>query len=120
LRAPFNQISSVARAPDTCSGAAARGLQILPATQVRYCSIVGCEATPSRQIVGRPADMQAPLDGDGNATIVHVRMEDRPSNATAENGFAWIGRSPRKRGFRQPGRSRRLPHADDPDHGARP
>jgi hypothetical protein len=39
--------------------------------------------------------MQMPLDKDGNYTIVYSRKEDRPANATAENGVAWIEWSPR-------------------------
>ena len=39
-------------------------------------------------------DMQAPLDKDGYYTIVVSRPEDRPKNATRENGVAWINWGP--------------------------
>jgi hypothetical protein len=39
-------------------------------------------------------DMQAPLDKDGNYTIVVSRPEDRPKNATAEHGVAWFDCGP--------------------------
>jgi hypothetical protein len=38
--------------------------------------------------------MQVPLDKDGNYTIVVSRPEDRPKNATAEHGVAWIDWGP--------------------------
>jgi hypothetical protein len=34
--------------------------------------------------------MQVPVDKDGFYTIIVCRPEDRPKNATAENGIAWI------------------------------
>jgi hypothetical protein len=47
-------------------------------------------------------DMQVPLDRDGNYTIVYSRKEDRPRNATLENGVAWIEWSPRGEGIEGP------------------
>jgi hypothetical protein len=47
--------------------------------------------------------MQVPLDADRNYTIVYSRREDRPANATAENGIAWIEWSPRGEGLDAPG-----------------
>jgi hypothetical protein len=38
--------------------------------------------------------MQVPLDQDGFDTLVVSRPEDRPKNATAENGIAWIDWGP--------------------------
>jgi hypothetical protein len=35
-------------------------------------------------------DMQVPVDKDGYYTIVISRPEDRPKNATAQNGITWI------------------------------
>ncbi len=88
--------------PNTYSGAAGRGLEIMPAAQVQYFSVVSCEAAPSGQIVDGLADMQIPLDADGNYTIVMSRAEDRPANATAENGVAWVEWSPRGEGLDTP------------------
>ena len=50
----------------------------MPQTQTRYWSLVSGEAAPSGQIVDSLTDMQVPLDGDGNYTIVYSRREDRP------------------------------------------
>ena len=55
-----------------------------------------------KQIVDALADMQVPLDKDGYYTIVYSRKEDRPANATAENGVAWIEWSPRGEGVDTP------------------
>ena len=57
---------------------------------------------PSGQIVDGLTDMQVPLDKDGNYTIVYSRKEDRPKNATLENGVAWIEWSPRGEGIDGP------------------
>ena len=46
--------------------------------------------------------MQVPLDEDRNYTIVYSRREDRPENATLENGVAWIEWSPRGEGIEGP------------------
>lgn len=89
--------------PNTYAGAAGRGLEIVPSAQIQYWSIVSCEAAPSGQIVDGLTDMQVPLDADGNYTIVYSRKEDRPANATLENGVAWIEWSPRGEGIDGPG-----------------
>jgi hypothetical protein len=57
---------------------------------------------PSGQIVDALTDMQVPLDAEGNYTIVYSRKEDRPANATDENGVAWIEWSPRGEGIDGP------------------
>jgi hypothetical protein len=57
---------------------------------------------PSGQIVDALTDMQVPLDRDGNYTIVYSRKEDRPANATKENGIAWIEWSPKGEGIDGP------------------
>lgn len=88
--------------PDTYAGAAGLGLAIMPPAQAQYWSIVSCEAAPSGQIVDGLSDMQVPLDADRNYTIVYSRKEDRPSNATLENGVAWIEWSPRGEGLDTP------------------
>ncbi|WP_343035882.1 hypothetical protein [Hongsoonwoonella zoysiae] len=88
--------------PDTYAGAAGRGLEIMPKAQMQYFSIVSCEAAPSGQIVDGLADMQIPIDENGNYIIVYSRAEDRPKNATAENGVAWIEWSQRGEGLDTP------------------
>ncbi len=85
--------------PNTYSGAAGRGLEVMPEVQTQYWSVVSCEAAPSGHIVDGLTDMQVPLDADGNYTIVYSRKEDRPANATEENGVAWIEWSPRGEGI---------------------
>ena len=88
--------------PDTYSGGDGRGLKIMPDAQTQYWSVVSCEAAPSGQIVDGVADMQVPLDKDGNYTIVVSRSEDRPKNATLENGVAWVEWSPLGEGVDSP------------------
>ena len=88
--------------PNTYAGAGGKGLEVMPAAQTQYWSLVSCEAMPSGQIVDALTDMQVPLDKDGNYTIVYSRKEDRPTNATAENGVAWIEWSPRGEGVDGP------------------
>ncbi|MQM30122.1 MAG: hypothetical protein CRU78_06100 [Candidatus Accumulibacter phosphatis] len=88
--------------PNTYAGAGGKGLEVMPAAQTQYWSLVSCEAMPSGQIVDALTDMQVPLDKDGNYTIVYSRKEDRPANATAENGVAWIEWSPRGEGVDLP------------------
>jgi hypothetical protein len=88
--------------PNTYAGAGGKGLEVMPAAQTQYWSLVSCEAMPSGQIVDALTDMQVPLDKDGNYTIVYSRKEDRPANATPENGVAWIEWSPRGEGIDGP------------------
>jgi hypothetical protein len=88
--------------PNTYAGAGGRGLEVMPDTQTRYWSLVSCEAAPSGHIVDGLTDMQIPLDADGNYTIVVSRADDRPSNATRENGVAWLEWSPRGEGIDGP------------------
>lgn len=88
--------------PNTYAGTGGKGLEIMPEAQTQYFSIVSCEAAPSGQIVDGLTDMQIPLDKEGNYTIVYSRKEDRPANATDENGVAWIEWSPRGEGLDDP------------------
>jgi hypothetical protein len=88
--------------PNTYAGAGGKGLELMPAAETQYWSIVSCEAMPSGQIVDALTDMQVPLDKDGNYTIVYSRKEDRPLNATDENGVAWIEWNPRGEGIDGP------------------
>ena len=88
--------------PNTYAGAGGKGLEVMPAAQTQYWSLVSAESMPSGQIVDALTDMQVPLDKDGNYTIVYSRKEDRPANATPENGVAWIEWSPRGEGIDGP------------------
>ncbi len=88
--------------PDTYAGVGGQGLAVMPKAQTQYWSLVSCEAAPSGQIVDALTDMQVPLDEDRNYTIVYSRKEDRPANATRENGVAWIEWSPRGEGVDGP------------------
>ena len=74
----------------------------MPAGQTQYWSLVSCESVPSGQVVDGLTDFQVPLDKDRNYTIVVSRPEDRPSNATLENGVAWMKWSPRGEGLDDP------------------
>lgn len=88
--------------PNTYAGKDGRGAAIMPAAQSQYWSLVSCESAPSGQVVDGLTDFQVPLDKDRNYTIVVSRPEDRPKNATLENGVAWIKWSPRGEGLDDP------------------
>jgi hypothetical protein len=85
--------------PNTYAGENGKGLAIMPDAQTQYWSLVSCEAAPSGQIVDGLTDFQVPLDADGRYTIVVSRPEDRPKNATPENGIAWLKWSSRGEGL---------------------
>jgi len=46
--------------------------------------------------------MQVPLDANRDYTIVVSRPEDRPANATEENGVAWMDWGTRGEGLNNP------------------
>ncbi len=85
--------------PDTYAGPEGKGATVMPAGQTQYWSLVSCESAPSGQVVDGLSDFQIPLDEDRNYTIVVSRPEDRPENATLENGVAWMKWSPRGEGL---------------------
>jgi hypothetical protein len=62
-------------------------------------SFLSREFGPVGQVVDGIADYQVPLDADRNYTIVISRPEDRPKNATQENGVSWLKWSPRGEGL---------------------
>jgi hypothetical protein len=62
--------------------------------EVRYWSAATMAVATSGSLWDGVFDMQAPLDKDGYYTLVVSRPEDRPRNATAENGIAWIDWGP--------------------------
>lgn len=84
--------------PDTFAG----GLATVPETQMKYMSIATGEAAPSGQLFDGICDMQIPLDPERNYTIVVSRPEDRPANATTENGIAWLEWPARGEGIEHP------------------
>lgn len=85
--------------PDTYSGMNGKGAPKMTAAQTQYWSMVSCESVPSGQVVDGLTDFQIPLDAERNYTIVVSRPEDRPKNATRENGVAWVKWSPRGEGL---------------------
>ncbi len=62
--------------------------------QVQYWSVATLATLTSGDLWDGVFDMQAPLDKDGFYTIVVSLPEDRPKNATADNGVAWINWGP--------------------------
>jgi hypothetical protein len=88
--------------PDTYAGRDSRGAATMTDAQTQYWSMVSCEAVPSGQVVDGLTDFQVPLDQDRHYTIVVSRPEDRPKNATLENGVAWMKWSPRGEGLDDP------------------
>ena len=51
-------------------------------------------ALKTREVADGVFDMMVPLDKEGYYTIVVSLPEDRPKNATAENGVTWINWGP--------------------------
>ncbi len=90
------------RFPNTFLGKGGKGLETMTDWESRYWSLVICEAPPSGLSNDGLTDMQVPLDKDRNYTIVIGRKEDRPKNATDENGVAWMEWSPRGEGIDDP------------------
>lgn len=80
--------------PNTYDGGKGKGLAVMPDAQLRYWSIILSQAPPVGTGGDALTDMQVPLDANGNYTIVVSRPEDRPANATAENGIAWVNWGP--------------------------
>jgi hypothetical protein len=70
------------------------GAKIMPEGQVAYWSVVTVASAPSGELWDGVFDMQVPVDKEGYYTIVVSRPEDRPKNATRENGVAWINWGP--------------------------
>jgi hypothetical protein len=75
--------------PDTYAG-----VKIMPDGQVKYWSVATMASAPSGELWDGVSDMMVPLDDQRNYTIVVSRPEDRPKNATRENGVAWIDWGP--------------------------
>jgi len=66
----------------------------MPDGQVKYWSVATMASAPSGELWDGLSDMMLPLDEQGYYTIVVSRPEDRPKNATRENGVAWMDWGP--------------------------
>ena len=66
------------------------GDSIMRAGQVRYWSLCQNESLASTAYVDCVYDEQVPLDAQGRYTIVMSLPADRPTNATAQCGVAWL------------------------------
>jgi hypothetical protein len=88
--------------PNTFMGKDGKGLETMTDWESRYWSLIICEAPPSGLSNDGLTDMQVPLDADGNYTIVICREQDRPANATDENGVAWMDWGLRGEGLDDP------------------
>lgn len=71
--------------PDTQAGASPAA-----AAQMRYWSLCTNEYRKPYPVTDCVNDTAVPVAGDGTYTIVVSQPEDRPANATAENGVAWL------------------------------
>lgn len=76
--------------PDNWYGEDGTGLKVMTDWECRYMSLIVSEAPPSGMGTDGLSDFQIPLDDDRNYTIVICREEDRPANATDEDGVAWV------------------------------
>jgi hypothetical protein len=90
------------RFPDTFQDKKGKGLAKMTDWECRYWSVIMSEAPPSGMGTDALTDMQVPLDKDRNYTIVVSRAEDRPANATLENGIAWLDWGTRGEGIDDP------------------
>ena len=66
----------------------------MPDGEVQYWSVATMATFTNGSLWDGVFDMQVPVDKDGYYTIVISRPEDRPKNATAENGVTWIDWGP--------------------------
>ena len=63
---------------------------VMAEREMRYWSICQNESFATTRGAGCVHDQQVPVDAAGNFTIVTSLAADRPSNATASCGVAWI------------------------------
>jgi hypothetical protein len=79
--------------PETRNGA-----EIMPTSQLRYWSISGYDvnalSNSAGAVIHSIMDDEIMLDANRNYVIVYSRPEDRPANATAENGVTWVNWGP--------------------------
>jgi hypothetical protein len=66
------------------------GDEVMGPGQVRYWSICKNESLATTRFVACLYDEQVPLDRDGDYTIAVSTEQDRPANATAQCGVAWL------------------------------
>jgi hypothetical protein len=70
------------------------GQPVMQAAQVRYWSIVGIDADALSPLPATTlhaiSDDEVVLDGQRNYVIAYSRPEDRPANASANNGVSWV------------------------------
>lgn len=69
------------------------GLDTMTAAQIRYWSVVGYDNSIDAQLPGSAVnaimDDEVVLDENRNYIICYAQSNDRPINATAENGVTW-------------------------------
>jgi len=70
------------------------GAKTMTGGQVQYWSVATMASAPSGALWDGVFDMMVPTDKDGYYTIVVSRPEDRPKNATKENGVLWMDWGP--------------------------
>lgn len=66
------------------------GVPVTNASDVRYWSYCTYERRLPFPVTDCAADYEVPLDAQSNYTVVISSPADRPANATAENGIAWL------------------------------
>ncbi|WP_341258124.1 hypothetical protein [Gordonia malaquae] len=79
------------KTPATLSGAATMPTDV----DMRYWSLCNNEAIVTTKAIGCVFDEEIPLTDDRTYTIVASLPEERPANARAECGVAWLPLSPR-------------------------
>ncbi len=92
------------------------------AKQVRYFSF--CQYDPlSQRVIDCRSDDEIPIDRHGDYTVVVSTPADRPSNATAHCGVAWVAWGPQTQGlliYRQllgsPAFAQSIAHVGAPGH----
>ena len=71
-----------------------------PHTQMRYVSFCSTESVLTTRVTDCVYDEEIPLDARRRYAVVMSRVADRPKNATAKCGVAWVRWSPRGDGGR--------------------
>ncbi|QCW98825.1 hypothetical protein FGM00_01325 [Aggregatimonas sangjinii] len=74
------------------------GTPVMETAQLRYFSITGYDVSVFRKTLGSAMhsvmDDEIIIDENRKYIIVYSRPEDRPANATAENGVTWVNWGP--------------------------
>ncbi len=106
--------------PNTYAGASGKGLEVMPAAQTQYWSLVSCEAMPSGPDRRCP-DRHAGAAGQGRQ--LHHRLQPQGGPAGQRDGRERRGldrMEPPRRGHRRAEEPTRLRHADAALHRQRP